>query len=277
MKIAISPYSLTKIKNLLHSKSRDVKNLRNKFTDAKKALTEIFFYKRKYTAPTISNPKKYIFTENLNYFTTGNKSIWGRGDLDTLNYLNSLSLSLSLKGTWLNVCAGDGRYNNILLKTADKVIASDIDKSALSKLWYLTPLKLRNNFTMKQFNIVNKFPFPDRFFNGVFCTGVLHLFPRKILLERIFAEFERVAKKRGRIIFDFATDVKRVYPNGKLHLGYGNEPQYKFDEALEFVKNYFSAYKINIIESSVHDDLTKTPNLGYVFSCRYFLVDIRKV
>ncbi|MBU1198624.1 MAG: class I SAM-dependent methyltransferase [Nanoarchaeota archaeon] len=157
----------------------------------------------KITEPFKSDEKKCVFTEGLNYFKTGKESIWGEGEKLTLDFLNKKSFS----GKWLNLAAGDGRYNNILLKKADFVVASDIDKSALSKLWHNTSKKQRSKLEIKVFNIINRFPFEDESFDGVFCTGVLHLFPKEFV-KKILSEINRVLKPCSEIIFDFATDIK---------------------------------------------------------------------
>ena len=94
---------------------------------------------RKITKPTKPEEDKYIFTEGIDYFTTRKTSIWGTGDKDTLQLLKKIEIH----GKWLNLAAGDGRYNLNLLKKADFVVTSDIDESALSKLWHNTPDKYK--------------------------------------------------------------------------------------------------------------------------------------
>lgn len=67
---------------------------------------------KKIIKPTKPNFNKYIITEGINYFKTNKISIWGSGDPKTIKLLNKQKI----KGVWLNLAAGDGRYNNILLK-----------------------------------------------------------------------------------------------------------------------------------------------------------------
>ena len=57
-------------------------------------------------------------------------SIWGREDSDTVKILNRLEL----KGRWLNLAAGDGRYNSLLLSKVEHLVVADIDSKALKKL-----------------------------------------------------------------------------------------------------------------------------------------------
>src|SRR3989338_9201956 len=90
---------------------------------------------RKITKPREPEQDKYILTEGINYLETGETSICGTGDEDTMELLKKIQI----RGEWLNLAAGDGRYNLNLLRKADFVVASDIDESALSKLWHNTP------------------------------------------------------------------------------------------------------------------------------------------
>src|SRR3990167_8495721 len=94
------------------------------------------------------------------------ETIWGAGDKLTLKVLNTIQL----KGTWLDLAAGDGRYIPELLEKVDKLIASDIDRKELDRLRNAPKVKI------KVFDLTNKFPFKDESFDGIFCTGTLHLF-----------------------------------------------------------------------------------------------------
>jgi len=143
----------------------------------------------------IPEEDKYIFTEGIDYSKTGETSIWGPGDEDTLRLLKNTEIH----GKWLNLAAGDWGYTSNLLKKADFVIASDIDESALNKLWQNTPKRYVKKLETKVFNITKSFPFENNEFDGVFCTGTLHLFPKNIL-QIIFLEINRVLKPHGRII-----------------------------------------------------------------------------
>ncbi|MEW6294736.1 MAG: class I SAM-dependent methyltransferase [Candidatus Diapherotrites archaeon] len=210
--------------------------------------------------------KRRILTEGINYFTTSKKSIWGKGDKETLELLEKEEIN----GKWLNLAAGDGRYNLNLLKKADFVVASDIDKSALSKLYHTTPKKFSIKLDIKVFDITKKFPFNDASFDGIFCAGFLHLFPKNIF-RRIFLEMGRILKPNGKIIIDFATDIKRVSPDGKL-IVFGDEPQYSLEEAKELLKETFRQYKIRIQELQVFEEEFKAANSPYKFSCKGVLL-----
>ena len=57
-------------------------------------------------------------------------SKWGKGDKLTLKVLNTIQL----KGTWLNLAAGDGRYIPELLKKVDKLISTNAPRYPLKNV-----------------------------------------------------------------------------------------------------------------------------------------------
>ncbi|HIG93358.1 TPA: class I SAM-dependent methyltransferase [Candidatus Woesearchaeota archaeon] len=225
---------------------------------------------KKITKPHEPEEDQYIFTEGIDYSKTEKNSIWGTGDKDTLELLKDIEIN----GKWLNLAAGDGRYNLNLLEKAYFVVASDIDESALSKLWQKTPDKLKTKLQTKVFDITKKFPFENNSFNGVFCTGTLHLFPKEIL-RQIFSEIDRILKPNGRILIDFATDIKRILPDGKLYIR-KSEPQYKNEEATKFLTELLNNYKVQIVESEVPEEEIKTRGFVYRFSCKFILLTADK-
>ncbi|MBI5127344.1 class I SAM-dependent methyltransferase [Candidatus Roizmanbacteria bacterium] len=208
---------------------------------------------------------KYIFTEDINYLKTDKISIWGKGDLKTLNILSKSEI----KGIWLNLAAGDGRYNNILLNKADKVVAADIDGGALKKLYKNTPKDLQSKLETKILNMTERFSFGDNYFDGIFCTGTLYLFPKEIL-KKIFKEISRVLKKNGFLIFDFATDRKKVRLDGRKITD--KRIVYKIESAGEMIKDLLPNYSHEIIRSKVPEELIKIGKRQYLFSCNFLLV-----
>lgn len=220
---------------------------------------------KKVTKPYKPKEDKYIFTEGINYFETGKSSIWGTGDKDALKLLRKTEI----RGKWLNLAAGDGRYNLNLLERADFVVVSDIDESALSKLWSNTPKKYRKKLATKVLDITKKLPFKDSLFDGIFCTGTLHLFPKEVLRQIIF-DIDRVLKPNGRVIIDFATDIKRTSPSGKL-ITFGKEPLYGLKDAKSTLKNLFRNYQIQMCESEVVEDL-EAANPPYTLNCKFVIL-----
>jgi len=220
---------------------------------------------RRVTKPLKPREEKYIFTEGVNYLKTGKASIWGSGDKDTLKLLKELKI----RGRWLNLAAGDGRYNLELLKKVDSIVATDIDERALSKLWRNTPERYKPRLEIKAFDITKKFPFKNNSFDGVFCTGALHLFPIRVF-KSLSYEIFRVLKPRGRVIIDFATDIKRISSEGRL-IKFGDELGYSLKEAKTLLKEVFSNYKSRTYESKVSEEVKKG-NPSYKFSCNFILL-----
>ena len=132
------------------------------------------------------------------------------------------------------------------------------------------PDKFKAKLQTEVFDITKKFPFENNSFDGVFCTGTLHIFPRKIL-ENIILEIDRVLKQRGRIIFDFATDVKRIRFDGKPYI-VKDEPKYTLAEAKTILKNLFKNYKFEMYESEVPEEDLKEAKPPYKFSCNFILL-----
>ena len=209
---------------------------------------------------------KHIFTEGIDYSKTEKTSIWGIGDKATLELLKNIEIH----GKWLNLAAGDGRYNLSLLEKADLVVVSDIDESALSKLRQNTPNGFKAKLQTKVFDITKNFPFETSSFDGVFCTGTLHIFSRKVL-EEMISEIDRVLKRTGIVIIDFSTDVKRVRLDGKPYI-IKDEPKYTLTEAKTTLRNLFKNYKIKMYESEVPEEILKEANPPYTFSCKFILL-----
>ena len=224
----------------------------------------------KTTKPREPEEDKFIFTEGIDYSKTEETSIWGTGDKDTLELLRNIEIH----GKWLNLAAGDGRYNTLLLKKADQIVAADIDQSALDKLKRNTAEDLQKKLKTKAVNLIEPFPFDDNSFDGIFCAGTLHLFPKDQLVD-IFRELDRVLKHRGQLIIDFATDIKRVLPDGTLYIK-EEETQYTLDEAKEFLKTLLPDYMLDMLESSVPEEEVVIGNVTYKFNCNFLLLTGQK-
>ncbi len=208
---------------------------------------------------------KFIFNEGIDYFKEGNQSIWGAGDSETIKLLKKTNIN----GHWLNLAAGDGRYNNLFINKAAKVTAADIDEGALNKLFFLTPKNQQKKLDLKTLNIIKKFPFKDSSFDGILATGILYLFPEAIL-SRIFKEIFRVLKKGGALVFDFATDRKKTTIEGRTIKN--NQVRYNNRQAEKLINKLMSDYEFKIIKSEVPQELTTIGSKKYYFSCNFLLV-----
>lgn len=217
-----------------------------------------------------ADEKKYIYTDEIEYADLSHSSVWGTEDLATTNLLNHMETG----GKWLNLCAGDGRFNHVLLEKADEVVAVDIDEGALQKLVRVTPDHLKNKLITKTMNVVEPFPFEDGEFVGVFSVGTMHLFPRQVF-QIIFLEMRRVLKSGGRIIMDFAADIKRTYPDGSLWI-VENEPNYTQEEALSFLKEVFKDERTNFTVAFVPPEKVTLGDKEYLFTSNFILVDAVK-
>ncbi len=192
-------------------------------------------------------------------------SKWGIEEKETIEAINNIGFS----GNILNIAAGDGRFNNRLLELSDSVTAIDIDNSELKNLEENCPKYLLDKLYTKAVDITQKLPFQDETFDGVFCTGTLHLFDRDTII-KILQEIKRVLKTKGRIVLDFATDIKRLdkYQNQVVFEGEGN---YTTDEAVSLFENQLKEFSLNIgvaafMEENLEDDA------GYNYISGNFLV-----
>jgi SAM-dependent methyltransferase len=216
------------------------------------------------------NEQENIYTDDVDYANTSYNSVWGTEDKATADLLEKTHVA----GKWLNLCAGDGRFNNQLLEKADELIAVDIDENALQKIVRITPETLRKKLIVQTANVVKPFPFVNDEFDGIFCVGTLHLFP-KLIFKCILDEMGRVLKSGGRIIIDFATDIKRIYPDGSLWI-VETEPNYTLEEALIFLKEMFKDYEVSITTDKVEPEKVSLNDKEYVFTSKFILLDAIK-
>lgn len=213
---------------------------------------------------------KYIFTDETDYSVDSKGSIWGTEEQPTVDCLNSSVHG----GVWLNMCAGDGRFNNTLLNNADKVIATDIDINPLKKLLHNTPIRLKNKLEIQTLNVVDTLPFSDGMFDGIFCTGTLHLFP-EIVLRKIASQIGRVLKDGGSLIIDLATDIKRVQPDGTNWV-VKNEPSYTNKEGEKLLSDIFSNYDREMSFDISEPEQVDLGDRKYVFSSNFILLKAKK-
>ena len=119
-----------------------------------------------------------------------NMSKQGIEEKETLDAINEIGLSSNV----LDIAAGDGRFINKLLKLAQSVTAIDIDKKELDFLKNNCPKEYSNKLNIEIVDITKPFPYENNLFDGIFCTGTLHLF-NKDTIGFIIKEIERCLKK----------------------------------------------------------------------------------
>lgn len=192
-------------------------------------------------------------------------SKWGIEEKETIEAINRIGFA----GNILNIAAGDGRFNNRLLELSQKVVAIDIDESELKCLKVNCPKKYANKLCTKVVDITQELPFQEATFDGIFCTGTLHLFDSETII-KIFQEIKRVLKVNGKIILDFATDVKRLDKN-KKRVVFDGEGSFTTEEAISLFKEQFQDFSLNIEIASFRED-NLSDDTGYNYISGNFLV-----
>lgn len=192
-------------------------------------------------------------------------SKWGIEEKETLEAINKVGLS----GNILNIAAGDGRFNNTLLELAHSVVAIDLDCIELQELKDSCPNNFKNKLSTKIVDITKRFPFDDNTFDGIFCTGTLHLFDMNTIKE-ILSEIKRVLKVKGKMVLDFATDITRIDKEGNKKI-FSNEGNYVLEEAIKLFQGEFKEFDINI-EISKFKEENLQESAGYESISGNFLI-----
>ena len=194
------------------------------------------------------------------------KSRWGEEEKETLQAIRNVAFF----GNVLNLAAGDGRFNNEVLKFAN-VVACDINKEELELLKKQTPSNLKQKLSTTTCDIT-KLPFENNSFEGLFCTGVLHLFNHKTL-EIIFNEINRVLKPGGKLVIDFACDIERINKSNNKPFKFESECGYSEKEAKVLLKQYLNKFKLNMETHSFCEDNSETPDgIKFVLQGKFLLV-----
>lgn len=187
-------------------------------------------------------------------------SKWGSEEVETLEAINGLS------GNVLDVAAGDGRFINKLLEVSDSVTAIDID---LKELEVLKANYSSDKIVTRVVDITKKFPFEDSSFDGVFCTGTLHLFDLETL-KGILSEIKRVLKTNGKMVLDFATDIKRIDKEGN-EVTFNGEGNYNTEESILFFKEELKDFSLKI-ETYTFEEDNLNEETGYKIITGNFLI-----
>lgn len=217
------------------------------------------------------NPTRHIYSNGIDYSLTGKDSIWGPEDELTQRILDREPI----EGRWLNVGAGDGRFNEQLLNRADTVVALDIEPSALYKLRARTPESLRTKLFFQVANLIEPLPFDDQSFDGVFSTGTFQLFPVDVL-KKVFTELDRVLKTHGRLIFDLSTNITRTAADGSQPNYFPNELKFTTEEAREFLRASLSHYDMELLEDHAGPVPEQIEGKTVIYESDYVLFTGRK-
>lgn len=175
-------------------------------------------------------------------------SKWGIEEKETLNAINKIGF----KGKILNIAAGDGRFNDKLLELADEVVAVDINEEELKELKEKCPQNLKNKLNIRCMDITKRFPFEQNTFDGIFCTGTLHLFDIETI-KNILIEIKRLLKNNGKILLDFATDISRLDFNNSP-VTFNNEGNYTLEQGINLFRDAFKDFTIDIEKASFKEE-----------------------
>ncbi len=170
----------------------------------------------------------------------------------------------------MNLAAGDGRFNNTLLKHSDHVIASDNDERALNKLVRLTSSELKNKLKIEKFDLTKEFPFPDSSFDGCFCAATLHIFAPSSV-QFIISEITRVTVPSGHIIIDFCTNTRRTLPDGNLYI-YPGETSYSTEQGRALLQKCFESQNYDLCEDELGPDKISIGTHCYVYTSHCLLL-----
>lgn len=198
-------------------------------------------------------------------------SKWGSEEKETLEAINRAGF----QGYILNIAAGDGRFNNELLKLSDRLLAIDINEQDLQFLKKDCLIGQEKKLYTKKVDITQPFPFDDETFDGIFCTGTLHLF-NEDTIRNILTEINRVLRENGVIVLDFATDILRLNADGN-NVVFDGEGHYDTQQALELFKSSLAKFDINIEISSFKEENLGS-NVRYnVISGNFLIISGKKV
>ncbi len=200
-------------------------------------------------------------SEDINYKPSPSGYVWGTLNPD----LVTVAERANINGAWLNLAAGDGRYNELLIDKCESLTAFDLDKNALDRLVEHIPPSQREKIELAVGDLTNPLPFSTDQFDGCLSTGILHLF-HEAVLHKIFAEIFRILQPQASFIMDFAVDIEREYADGSLHIIEG-EPQYTLDEGQRFLGDIFRDMHYEFRVGTVPDFPVNNFDRQYIFRC----------
>jgi len=200
-------------------------------------------------------------SKDINFDLGPDRYVWGVPHPDII----ALSERTTIRGTWLNLAAGDGRYNDLLLDRCESVVAFDMDEKSLQRLIERVQPPNRSKIQPQVGDITAPLPFESNRFDGCLCTGVLHLL-EATTVRQVFAEVFRVLRPESCMIMDFAVDIQRELPDGSMYLVDG-EPRYSLDDGQRLLDDVFTGVDHETRTSTVPDFPVENFDMTYVFRC----------
>ena len=196
--------------------------------------------------------------------TGSKKSRWGTEEQETLEAIKEVEFC----GNVLNMAAGDGRFIDELMRSAAFVTAVDIDRAELKKLEEKANDK--SKLVTQVVDVTKGLPFEGGCFDGVFCTGTLHLFNER-KLKKVFSEVERVLKPGGKLIFDFATNIVRLDKEGNV-VPYGDDINYSTEDALQILFKGLNNFTVKVEVASFKEDSLDQGKTSYTSISGNFII-----
>jgi ubiquinone/menaquinone biosynthesis C-methylase UbiE len=202
----------------------------------------------------------------VDYDSVPGKSTWGDEEMPLLQAIERLVSG----GKWLNLAAGDGRFNSTLLDHCEEVVAADIDSKALAKLVRRAPSNVGKRLHTESFDLTKRFPYRSSSFAGCFCAAAIHTFhPDQV--QFAVSEMIRVVRPHGRIILDFRADLKRLLPDGSWHV-YPGEFVYSCEAGRTLLEKCFQGQSCEIIQFALGPTLTNIGTISYSFEAECLLL-----
>ncbi len=199
--------------------------------------------------------------KEINYTPNSQGYIWGTLHPDIVE----LAAQANIHGNWLNLAAGDGRYNELLIDSCESITALDLDQKALDRLAERLSLPQRNKVKLVAGDITTPLPFGDHQFDGCLSTGTLH-FLKPDVLRTVFGEIFRVLRPQASLIMDFAVDIERECPDGSRYV-IEDEPQFTLDEGKNLLADIFQNAQYDLRVGTVPDFPVNNFDLTYIFRC----------
>ncbi len=148
---------------------------------------------------------------------------------------------------------------------------ADKDRTAIRA----TARRLRSpRISVRAIDLRKRHPFAGASFDGVLCTGTLHLL-RPAIVKRALCETDRVLRPGGFLVLDFATETQRRYPGGPWARTPG-EPRYTREKAERLLRGTLRGYFVTLRHARYSDDVRRVPGLGYKGRGRFTLLAARK-
>jgi len=114
----------------------------------------------------------------------------------SINFLNNYLLDKYKEKKVLDYCCGDGNVSVFLAKNEIEVVGIDISEVSIQNSKNLAKKEGVENKVSFFVIDAEKTNFPDNYFDGILCTGVLH----HLDIKRAFKEMARILKPEGSII-----------------------------------------------------------------------------